>query len=218
MSQDELKQKVARAAISEIVEEGIIGIGSGSTVNYFIKELAKIAHKIEGTVASSKATEDRLKQYGIPVYDLNVVNSVALTVDGADEATRHLALIKGGGGALTREKILVAASNKFICIIDESKLVNRLGAFPLAIEVIPMARSYVARAIMQFGGSPVYRENMITDNGNIILDIHNLTINEPEKLEQNINQITGVVANGLFARHTPEKLLVARETGVDIIV
>lgn len=214
MTQDEMKQAVARAAI-EYVESGtIIGIGTGSTANFFIDELAKIKGKIEGTVASSVASADRLKGHGIPVLDLNSVDELSVYIDGADESNRHLHLIKGGGGALTREKIVAAVSRKFVCIADESKLVDVLGKFPLPVEVIPMARSYVAREIAKLGGQPVMREGFTTDNGNIILDVHNLEIMEPVKLEETLNHITGVVTNGLFALRPADVLLLGTQDGV----
>ncbi len=214
MTQDELKQEVARAAI-EYVETGtIIGVGTGSTANFFIDELAKIKNKIDGAVASSIATADRLKGHGIPVYDLNDVNGLSVYVDGADESNKYLHLIKGGGGALTREKIVAAASEKFVCIADGSKLVDVLGAFPLPIEVIPMARSMVARELVKLGGQPVLREGFTTDNGNVILDIHNMEIMEPTKLEQNLNNIPGIVTNGLFALRPADVLLLGTEDGV----
>ncbi len=214
MTQDEMKQAVAQAAI-EYVEPGtIIGIGTGSTANFFIDELAKIKNKIEGTVASSVASADRLKGHGIEVFDLNNVDSISVYIDGADESNRHLHLVKGGGGALTREKIVAAVSKKFVCIADESKLVDVLGAFPLPVEVIPMARSYVAREIVKLGGQPVLRENFTTDNGNIILDVHNMQIMEPVKLEETLNHITGVVTNGLFAQRPADVLLLGTQDGV----
>ncbi|MEJ2439853.1 MAG: ribose-5-phosphate isomerase RpiA [Gammaproteobacteria bacterium] len=214
MTQDEMKQAVARAAI-EYVESGtIIGIGTGSTANFFIDELAKIKGQVEGAVASSVASADRLRGHGIPVLDLNSVDELSVYVDGADESNKHLHLIKGGGGALTREKIVAAASRKFVCIADESKLVDVLGTFPLPVEVIPMARSYVAREIVKLGGQPVLREGFTTDNGNIILDVHNLQIMEPVKLEQELNQITGVVTNGLFAQRPADVLLLGTRDGV----
>ena len=192
--------------------------GTGSTANYFIDELAKIKGKIEGTVASSVASAERLKAHGIHVFDLNAVDGISIYVDGADEANKHLHLIKGGGGALTREKIVAAASDKFICIADESKLVNRLGRFPLPVEVIPMARSLVAREIIkQVGGEPVLREGFTTDNGNIIIDIHNLDIMEPVKTEQPLNGITGVVTNGLFAIKPATVLLLGCQDGIKTI-
>jgi len=214
MTQDEMKKAVAKAAI-EYVEAGtIIGIGTGSTANFFIDELAKIKGKIEGTVASSVASAERLKGHGIPVLDLNSVDGLSVYIDGADESNKHLHLIKGGGGALTREKIVAAASRKFVCIADESKLVDVLGKFPLPVEVIPMARSYVAREIVKLGGQPVLREGFTTDNGNIILDVHNMQIMEPVKLEESLNQITGVVTNGLFAMRPADVLLLGTMDGV----
>lgn len=214
MTQDELKKKVAEAAL-EYVEAGtIVGVGTGSTANHFIDALAKIKHKIDGTVASSQATASRLKGHGIEVLDLNAVDDIQVYVDGADETNRHLQLIKGGGGALTREKIVAAVSRKFVCICDNSKLVDVLGTFPLPIEVIPMARSYVAREIVKRGGKPVLRDNFVTDNGNVILDIHNLKILEPAKLEQELNNIAGVVTNGLFAIRPADVLLLGTAQGV----
>jgi ribose 5-phosphate isomerase A len=217
MTQDELKQAVAKAAI-EYVEEGtIVGVGTGSTANYFIDYLAQMKGVIEGTVASSEATRQRLMSHGIPVYDLNAVDDIPVYVDGADEADPNLCLIKGGGGALTREKIIAAVAQKFVCIADVSKKVPVLGAFPLPVEVIPMARSHVAREIVKLGGDPVYREGFVTDNGNIILDIHNMKIAQPIKLEQQINNIVGVVTNGLFAMRSADVLLLATENGVETL-
>ena len=210
----EKKQRAARAALDYIEDDTIVGVGTGSTVNCFIDELAAIKHRIDGAVASSIATEVRLRQHKIPVVDLNGVRELAIYVDGADEATRHLQLIKGGGGALTREKITAAASEKFICIVDDSKLVDVLGTFPLPVEVIPMARSYVAREIIKLGGQPVLREGVTTDNGNVVLDVHNLTILNPSELEQQLNQLTGVVTNGLFATRRADLLLVATDRRV----
>ncbi len=217
MTQDELKQLVAQAAIEYVVPGTIIGVGTGSTANFFIDELAKIKGRIEGTVASSIASAERLKGHGIHVYDLNAVDDISVYVDGADEANRHLHLVKGGGGALTREKIVAAASKKFVCIADESKLVDILGKFPLPIEVIPMARSLVARELVKLGGEPVLREDFTTDNGNIILDVHNLEIMEPVKLEQTLNNLTGVVTNGLFAMRPADVLLLGTEDGVKVM-
>lgn len=214
MTQDELKQAVAKAAIDYVKAGTIIGVGTGSTANFFIDELAKIKHKIEGTVASSEASAERLKGHGIEVFELNNVAEISVYVDGADESNKYLHLIKGGGGALTREKIVAAASKKFVCIADESKLVDILGTFPLPIEVIPMARSYVAREIAKLGGQPVLREGFTTDNGNLILDIHNMEIMEPVKLEETLNHITGVVTNGLFACRPADVLLLGTESGV----
>lgn len=213
MTQDELKQAVARAAI-EYIPSGIIGVGTGSTANYFIDELAKIKHKIDGAVASSEATAQRLKSHGIQVLDLNNAGELAVYVDGADEITEHLHMIKGGGGALTREKIVAACSKKFICIADASKLVGVLGKFPLPVEVIPMARSYVARELIKLGGQPELRAGFTTDNGNLILDVHNLKIMNPVELEAKINQIVGVVTNGLFAMRGADVLLLGSADGV----
>lgn len=213
-NQDELKKQVAKEAIKFVAEDSIIGIGTGSTANYFIDELANIKHKIEGTVASSETSAKRLKSHNIPVFDLNAVDRIAVYVDGADETNHHLHLIKGGGGALTREKIVAAVSDKFICIADESKLVDVLGKFPLPIEVIPMARSHVAREIVKLGGDPIWRENFITDNGNQILDVHNLTILNPVELEKDLNNITGIVTNGLFANRPADILLLGTSEGV----
>lgn len=217
MTQDEHKRAVARAALQYVPVGEIIGVGTGSTANFFIDELAGIKHKIEGAVASSTVTADRLKQHGIEVMDLNSVTDLPVYVDGADEITRHLHMIKGGGGALTREKIVAAAARKFICIADQSKLVNLLGAFPLPVEVIPMARSYVAREIALLGGQPALRQGFTTDNGNLILDVHNLNIMNPVELETTLNQIAGVVTNGLFARRGADILLLGTEQGVETI-
>lgn len=214
MNQDELKKNVAKAAIDYVETGTIIGVGTGSTANYFVDELAKIKSKIDGTVASSVATAERLKGHGIRVLDLNVVDDISVYVDGADESNKYLHLIKGGGGALTREKIIAAASDKFVCIADESKLVDILGGFPLPVEVIPMARSYVARELVKLGGQPVYREGFTTDNGNIILDIHNMQIMDPVEVEQKINNIVGVVTNGLFAARPADVLLLGTTEGI----
>jgi len=214
LSQDEMKKQVAEAAL-EYVESGmIVGIGTGSTANHFIDGLAKMKGKIDGTVASSEASADRLRGHGIDVMELNAVGNIPLYVDGADESNKYLHLIKGGGGALTREKIVAAAAEKFVCIADESKLVDMLGAFPLPIEVIPMARSYVARQLVKLGGEPVYREGFVTDNGNIILDIHNMEILNPVELEVTLNSIVGVVTNGLFAQRPADVLLLGTQDGV----
>ena len=213
MSQEK-KQRVARAAIGFIEDDMVVGVGTGSTVNCFIDELARIRHRIDGAVASSVATETRLRQHNIPVIDLNGVRELSVYVDGADEATRHLQLIKGGGGALTREKITAAVSDRFICIVDDTKMVDILGAFPLPVEVITMARSYVAREIVKLGGQPVLREGFITDNSNVILDIHNLSIVNPVELEQQLNGIVGIVTNGLFAKRRADLLLIADDKQV----
>lgn len=214
MTQDEMKKLVARAALEYVVPGTIIGIGTGSTANHFIDCLATIKHRIDGTVASSRASAERLAAHGIPVLDLNAVGELSVYIDGADESNRHLHLIKGGGGALTREKIVAACARKFVCIADGSKLVDVLGAFPLPIEVIPMARSMVAREVVKRGGQPVYREGFVTDNGNVILDVHNLRIMEPARLEQDLNNIPGVVTNGLFALRPADVLLLGTEDGV----
>jgi ribose 5-phosphate isomerase A len=214
MTQDEQKRAAAEAAIQHIPVGCIVGVGTGSTANYFIDALAKIKHKIEGAVASSDATAQRLKSHGIEVFDLNNVVDLPVYIDGADEITEHLHMIKGGGGALTREKIVAAVARKFICITDQSKLVNILGNFPLPIEVIPMARSYIAREIVQLGGQPALRQGFITDNGNVILDVHGLQIMNPVELEGILNQITGVVTNGLFARRSADLLLLGTDQGV----
>jgi ribose 5-phosphate isomerase A len=213
MTQDEMKKAAAQAALSYVETGTVIGIGTGSTANHFIDLLAGIKGKIEGTVASSVASAERLKKHGIPVFDLNAVGDLSLYVDGADESSRHLHLIKGGGGALTREKIVAAASKTFVCIADETKLVDVLGKFPLPIEVIPMARSYVARQIVKLGGQPVLREGFTTDNGNLILDVHNLKIMNPVELEGKLNNIVGVVTNGLFALRPADVLILGTPGG-----
>ena len=207
MNADQLKRQAAEAALEYLPDGGILGIGTGSTVNHFIDLLADVKGRYEGAVSSSEASTERLKKIGMPVLDLNAVGDLEIYVDGADESNHQLHLIKGGGGALTREKIIAAASKKFVCIADESKLVHVLGKFPLPVEVIPMARSYVARQLVKLGGDPVWRENFITDNGNIILDVHNLEIMEPVKLETEINQIAGVVTVGIFG-HRPADVLI----------
>jgi len=217
MTQDEMKQAVAEAALQYVEDDTIIGVGTGSTANFFIDALATIKHRIEGTVASSKATEDRLKSHGIPVLEINSVDRMSIYVDGADESNKVLHLIKGGGGALTREKIVAEVADKFICIVDETKVVSQLGEFPLPIEVIPMARSQVAREIVKLGGNPVYRNGFVTDNGNIILDVHNLKISEPVAMETQLNSIVGVVCNGLFARRHADVLLVGSADGVKVM-
>jgi ribose 5-phosphate isomerase A len=216
MTQDELKQAVARAAIAHVTD-GVVGVGTGSTANCFIAELGKIKHRIDAAVASSEATAARLKALGIRVVELNAVDALPVYVDGADEVTRHLAMIKGGGGALTREKIVAAVAERFVCIADASKRVDVLGKFPLPVEVIPMARSHVARELVKLGGQPRWREGYLTDNGNLILDVHGLSIPDPSGLEATINQITGVVSNGLFARRGADVLLLGTERGVETI-
>jgi len=217
MTQDEMKKMVAEAAL-EYVEPGTsIGIGTGSTANHFIDSLATIKHKIDGAVASSNASAQRLKAHGIPVLDLNTVGELSVYIDGADESNHYLHLIKGGGGALTREKIVAACSRKFVCIADGSKLVDVLGKFPLPIEVIPMARSMIARELVKRGGQPVYREGFTTDNGNVILDVHNLDIMEPVKLEQELNNLPGIVTVGLFAIRPADVLLLGTGDGVQTL-
>ena len=214
MTQDELKRAVAQAAIAYIPAGSMVGVGTGSTANFFIDELAKIKNKIQGAVASSEVSAKRLQGHGIEVMSLNEAGNLPVYVDGADEITRHLHMIKGGGGALTREKIVAAASAKFICLCDASKLVDVLGAFSLPIEVIPMARSYVARQVVALGGQPKLREGFSTDNGNIILDVSGLQILNPVELETKLNNIAGVVTNGLFARRGADVLLLGTKDGV----
>ncbi len=218
MNQDEMKKVAAQAALEYLPDGGVIGVGTGSTVNHFIDLLAPVKHKIEGAVSSSEASTERMKSHGIHVFDLNAVGDLEIYVDGADESNKFLHLIKGGGGALTREKIVAAASKKFVCIADESKLVDVLGDFALPVEVIPMARSYVARQIVKLGGTPVWRENFVTDNGNIILDVQNLQIMEPVKLEEQLNHITGVVTNGLFARRPADVLILGTPDGARTVL
>jgi len=221
MTQDELKKAVAKAAVDYIAprleSDSIIGVGTGSTANFFIDMLADLKQEFDGAVASSEATAERLKSHGIPVYDLNSAGELEFYVDGADEANDRLELIKGGGGALTREKIVAEVAKTFICIADESKKVGVLGGFPLPVEVIPMARSHVGREIVKLGGDPVYREGFVTDNGNIILDIHNLDISRPIQIEEKLNNIVGVVTNGLFARRPADLLLLGTRKGVQSI-
>jgi ribose 5-phosphate isomerase A len=215
MNQDQLKQLVAQAALAYVPQDVVLGVGTGSTVNFFIDALAQIKHRIEGAVASSIATEQRLKSHHIPVYDLNAVGELDVYIDGADEANSHLYLTKGLGGALTREKILAAASKKFVCMVDQTKKVELLGSkAPIPVEVIPLARSYVAREIVKLGGDPVYREGYKTDNGNIILDVYNLKILDPIALEQTLKNIAGVVENGIFAKRPADVLLTATPQGV----
>ena len=221
MTQDELKQAVAKAAVDHIAPhlepKSIVGVGTGSTANFFIDYLAEYKNDFDGAVASSEATAERLKKHGIPVYDLNAVNEIEFYVDGADETNERLELIKGGGGALTREKIVAAVAKTFICIADESKMVGILGEFPLPVEVIPMARSHVGREIVKLGGDPVYRDGFVTDNGNSIIDIHNLDISRPIQVEERLNNIVGVVTNGLFARRPADLLLLGTSEGVKSI-
>lgn len=217
MNQDALKRQAAERALEFLPDGGIIGVGTGSTVNHFIDLLAPIKGRFEGAVSSSEASTDRLKAIGMPVLDLNAVGDLEVYVDGADESNHALQLIKGGGGALTREKIIAAASRKFVCIADESKLVHVLGQFPLPVEVIPMARSYVARQLVKLGGTPVLRENFVTDNGNLILDVQNLEIMEPARLEAEINNIVGVVTVGIFARRPADVLILGAPGGARIV-
>jgi ribose 5-phosphate isomerase A len=212
MNQDEMKKLAAKAAL-DYVEGGIVGVGTGSTVNHFIDFLAGVKGKIDGAVSSSEASTERMRGHGIPVYDLNEVGGLSLYVDGADESNRQLQLIKGGGGALTREKIVAAASERFVCIADESKLVSVLGQFPLPVEVIPMARSYVARELVKLGGTPVWREGFVTDNGNLILDVQGLEIVQPIATEQAINNIAGVVTVGIFALRPADVLILGTPEG-----
>ena len=214
MTQDDKKRAAARAALAYVKGDDIVGVGTGSTVNYFIEALAEKKHLIEGAVSSSDASTERLKALGIEVFDLNSVDQFDVYIDGADEITEHKHMIKGGGAALTREKIVAAVAKTFVCIIDDTKQVGILGDFPLPVEVIPMARSYVARELVKLGGDPVYREGVITDNGNVILDVYNLTILDPRKLETQINEIVGVVTNGLFAHRGADVLLVGTDDGV----
>ena len=217
MNADELKQMAAKAAL-EYVEGGIVGVGTGSTVNHFIDYLATIKHKIDGAISSSEVSTERLKAHGIPVLDLNASGELDVYVDGADESDHNLSLIKGGGGALTREKIVAGASRKFVCIADGSKLVDVLGKFPLPVEVIPMARSHVARQLVNLGGTPVWREGFVTDNGNVILDVHHLQITKPMELEQEMNNIAGVVTTGIFALRGADVLILGTEQGVKTVL
>jgi len=221
MNQDQLKQAVGQAAVDYIKphleEDSIIGVGTGSTANCFIDALAEHKHLFDGAVASSDATAERLKSHGIPVYDLNGVDSLEFYIDGADETNDKLQLIKGGGAALTREKIVAAVAKEFICIADDSKWVDILGEFPLPVEVIPMARSHVARQIVALGGDPVYRQGVVTDNGNVILDVHHMQIINPIELEAKLNSVVGVVTNGLFADRAADVLLMGTSEGVKTI-
>ena len=214
MTQDDLKRAVAEAALEYVVEDAIVGVGSGSTVNFFIDSLKRIKSRIDGAVAASEASAARLRSHGIRVVDLNSVAELEVYVDGADEVTEHLHMIKGGGGALTREKIVAAVARRFVCICDQSKLVPVLGKFPLPVEVIPMARSYVGREIVKLGGTPVLRENFTTDNGNLVLDCHGMQLLDPPAVEAQLNNLAGVVTNGLFARRPADVLLLAAASGV----
>ena len=219
MNQDQLKAAVGQYAADYIDKylksDSIVGVGTGSTANCFIDSLAKIKHRFDGTVASSIASAKRLEEHGIPVYELNDINELVVYVDGADECNDKLELIKGAGGAHTREKIVASVADKFVCIVDSSKIVKTLGTFPLPVEVIPMARSAVARMMVGLGGKPVYREGFLTDNGNVILDVYDLLITEPTRLEAQINNITGIVSNGLFALKPADVLLVGSASGVE---
>jgi ribose 5-phosphate isomerase A len=217
MTQDDKKKAAAQAAIKYIKDGAIVGVGTGSTVNYFIDALADVKHKIQGAVSSSEASTLRLENMGIEVFNLNSVDKFDIYVDGADEITEHKHMIKGGGAALTREKIVAAVADKFICIIDDTKQVPILGQFPLPVEVITMARSYVAREIVKLGGDPAYREGVVTDNGNVILDVYNLKILNPVELEKQLNAIVGVVTNGLFADRGADVVLVGTDRGVETI-
>lgn len=217
MDQDAMKKAAAEAALTYVESGMIVGIGTGSTANHFIDLLAGMKGKIDGTVASSVASEERLKGHGIPVMDLNTAGELSLYVDGADESTEHMHLIKGGGGALTREKIVAGASGKFVCIADDTKLVGTLGKFPLPVEVIPMAQSFIAREMVKLGGDPVLREGFTTDNGNIILDVHNLEILNPVTMEEQINHLPGVVTVGIFAIRPADVLILGGEGGVKLI-
>lgn len=214
MSTDDMKQRAAEAALEYIEDHVVLGVGTGSTVNHFIDALARIKHRLDGVVSSSEATTQRLKAHRIPVLDLNAVGPLPLYIDGADEVNRQLHMIKGGGGALTREKIVAAASERFVCIADQTKLVDVLGTFPLPVEVIPMARSHVGRELLKRGGQPVLRENVVTDNGNLIIDVYNLQILAPAHLEAELNNIAGIVAVGLFALRPADVLLLGTEQGV----
>ncbi len=215
MDQNAKKQAVAKAAIDYVEQDSIVGVGTGSTVNFFIEELGKIKHKIEGAVSSSEASTERLKALGIEVFELNDVSDLSVYIDGADEVTEHKHMIKGGGAALTREKIVAGVAKTFVCIVDESKRVPVLGEFPLPVEVIPMARSFVARELVKLGGDPEYRQGVVTDNGNVIIDVHNLEILNPRELEQKINNIPGVVTNGIFALRGADIVLFATDNGVE---
>jgi len=213
MNQDQLKQAVAQAAVEHVPYDAVLGVGTGSTVNYFIEALAPIKNKIKAAVSSSEESTKRLQALGIDVVDLNNVSGLSVYIDGADEITEHKHMIKGGGAALTREKIVAACAKKFVCIVDHTKQVDVLGKFPLPIEVIPMARSYVARELVKLGGMPEYREGVVTDNGNVVLDVHKLKILDPVTLEQQLNQIAGVVTNGLFAQRGADVVLVGQKNG-----
>ena len=217
MTQDEMKKAAATKALEFIENDTIVGVGTGSTVNFFIDALATVKDKIIGAVSSSEESSKRLKAHGIEVFDLNSIDNLDVYIDGADEITKHMAMIKGGGAALTREKIVAAVAKKFICIADNSKQVKVLGNFPLPVEVIPMARSYVARELVKLGGDPAYRQGVITDNGNVIIDVHNLEILDPKALETQINDIVGVVTNGLFSLRGADTLVLGSKNGIEVI-
>ena len=216
MTQDELKKAAAWAALEFVKEGTIVGVGTGSTVNHFIDALGSVKDTIKGAVSSSDASTEKLKALGIEVYELNDVDSLDVYIDGADEINAQNEMIKGGGAALTREKIVSAVAKQFVCIVDETKIVDTLGEFPLPVEVIPMARSYVARELLKLGGDPVYRQGVVTDNGNVILDVHNLSISQAKDLELTINQIVGVVTNGLFAHRGADKVIIGTKNGPQI--
>ncbi|VAW55649.1 Ribose 5-phosphate isomerase A [hydrothermal vent metagenome] len=218
MTQDEMKRKAAEAALEYVITDEIVGVGTGSTVNHFIDVLADIKHTIKGAVSSSVASTERMEGYGIKVYDLNEVNGIEVYIDGADESDHYLNLIKGGGGALTREKIIAGASKKFVCIADESKLVDVMGEFPLPVEVIPMARSFIARELVKLGGRPVYRSGFVTDNGNDILDVHDLKIMEAVKLENDLNKLPGIVTVGIFANRPADVLILGTPEGAKTVL
>lgn len=218
MTQDEMKRKAAEAALEYVITDEIVGVGTGSTVNHFIDVLAEIKHKIKGAVSSSVVSTKRMEAHGIKVYDLNEVNGIEVYIDGADESDHYLNLIKGGGGALTREKIIAGASKKFVCIADESKLVDVMGEFPLPVEVIPMARSFIARELVKLGGRPVYREGFVTDNGCDILDVHDLKIMEPVKLENELNKLPGIVTVGIFANRPADVLILGTPEGAKTVL
>ena len=218
MTQDELKHAVARAALDYVVEGQLVGVGTGSTARLFIEALAEMKDRIAGAVASSEDTRQRLEGHGIKVFDLNEVTDIPVYIDGADEINVEMHMIKGGGGALTREKIVSAVAKKLVCIVDDTKLVEILGKFPLPVEVIPMARAYVTRELAKLGGTPVLREGFVTDNGNLVLDVKGLQILDPVDLETHINQITGVVTNGLFARRPADVCLMGTGTGVQTLI
>ncbi len=218
MTQDEMKRKAAQAALEYVNADEIIGVGTGSTVNHFIDALAEVRHKINGAVSSSEASTQRMQAHGIKVYELNEVGDLSVYIDGADESDHYLNLIKGGGGALTREKIIAGASKKFICIADESKLVDVMGKFPLPVEVIPMARSFIARELVKIGGRPLWREGFVTDNGNDILDVHDLKIMQPVALENELNQLPGIVSVGIFANRPADVLILGTAEGARTVL